>query len=334
MKTSKTNTPKLNSVAKSAQDLYESKVGTVISQIEDLMSTGQFRLRWDAAPCNFETKRKYNGLNLLLIAFTQMLNPEAKSKYWLTLNQANKLGFRITKGAKSTSIICWISNKYKVEETDENGNKETVSKSGRLFPKPYNIFNIKQTTAEFELEEPAKTVSFDENLQKLKNMMDATDVGFKEGGDRACYSPLRHEIKMPQFCYFIGESQELKEQFYLTTLAHELAHSTMQKLRPAHYYGFINQNVLEPMSTALYAKEEVVAELTAALLCATLGIEKQVLPDHAGYVHGWLQAAKKESPLYFNTACKLAGLAHDYLMSKIDSDFSFDETLFKEEAQS
>lgn len=318
------NATKLNSVAQSAKDLYESKVGSVITQIEELMVTGEFRLRWDATPCNFETKRKYNGLNLLLIAFTQMLNPDAQSKYWLTMKQVNKLGYRVKKGAKSTPIVCWISKKYEVEETDEHGNKTTVTKSGRFYPKPYNVFNIDQTNADFKEEVAVTTPSFEENLQKLKRMMEITNVGFSEGGDRAFYSPLRHSIKMPRFNDFNGETQELKEQFYLTTLCHEIAHSTMEKLRPSHYHGFVNQTVFEPMSKALYGKEEVVAEITAALLCATLGIEKQVLPDHAAYVRGWLEAAKKESPLYFNTACKLAGQTHDYLMSRIDDDFSFD----------
>lgn len=314
------------SVAETAKQLYESTSGPIITQLEELMVTGELRLRWDAAPCNYITKNKYKGINLVIIAYMQMLDPSLTSKYWMTCKQANKIGHRVTKGAASTPVVRWVSKKYENEEIDKDGNKQVVVKSGRLFPRVFNVFNLTQTSAaEEEVRDVRTTESFDVILEKLKTIMHETDVKFLETGNKACYSPLRHQIKMPPFCYFNGDTQELKEQFYLSTLCHELAHSTMQKLRPAHYYGFINQNPYEPISKALYGKEEVVAEITATLLCATLGIEKQVLPDHAAYIRGWLEDAKKESPLYFNTACKLASQAHDFLMSKIDPSYSSEE---------
>lgn len=322
-KTSKTtNTDKkLSSVDKATKDLYESKAGSVILQIEEMMSTGEFRLRWDAHPCNFISKRRYSGLNLIMIAFANMANENCSSKYWLTFNQAKKLNYNVQKGEKSTTVVAWIRSKYQVEETDDKGEKQTISKSGRLYPKSHSIFNLKQTDAPVDVV-PPKTASFTETLDKLKTMMQESGVTFSQGGNSASYSAASHRICMPLFEDFIGETQELREMLYLTTLCHELAHSTMKALRPAYYHKRVTPNPFEPVSIADRGKEEVVAELTAAMLCATLNVEKQVLPDHAGYIRGWLEAAKSESPLYFTTACRLASEAHDLLMSYIDPSFA------------
>lgn len=316
-------TPKTNT-----EKLYEGKAGEIIKAMEDRMCEGTFRLRWDARPSNYLSKRPYTNMNLLLIAFSEMISENPfQSRYWLTLKQANKLGYRINKGATATYIVGWFKSQYEVEETDEHGVKQTVKKQGRLSCKPFAIYNLEQTNAPVETEESVKkSASFEENLAILKKMLSDTDVEFLQGGDRAYYSPLHHSIKMPFFQHFVGDTQEIREQLYLTTVAHELAHSTMKVLRPEHYHPFVNQNVFEPASEFLYAKEEVVAEITAAMLCATLGIEKQVLPDHFAYVRGWLNKAKEESPLYFSTACRLATQAHDFLMSKVDSSFTYNES--------
>jgi antirestriction protein ArdC len=323
------NTAKVNK--SSTETIYESKVGEVIKQIEEKISEGTFNLRWDATPCNFNSKRKYTNLNLLLILFNQMIKgSDYQSKFWLTAKQAAALGYSIKKGEKATYISCWFSvkkpddsnteSKSQVESNSIDSDDQT--KKMRMAHKSVAIFNLEQTTATIETQPISRTsYTFSEQLDALKTMMFKTNVEFNEGGDSAFYSPLHHSIKMPFFQHFIGESQTVREHLYLTTLAHELAHSTMQKLRPQHYNPMVDSS----SSKFLYAKEEVVAEITAAMLCATLGIEKQILLDHCAYIRGWLDLAKQETPNYFTQACKLASEAHDYLISQVD--FNFDVSM-------
>ena len=61
-----------------------------------------------------------------------------------------------------------------------------------------------------------------------------------------------------------------------------------------------------------YAKEELVAELGAAFLCADLGITPDVRPDHAAYIGSWLEALKGDKRFIF-TAAAHAQRAADYL---------------------
>jgi antirestriction protein ArdC len=51
-----------------------------------------------------------------------------------------------------------------------------------------------------------------------------------------------------------------------------------------------------------YAKEELVAELGAAFLCADLGITPEVRDDHAAYIASWLKALKDDKRLIFSAA--------------------------------
>ena len=61
-----------------------------------------------------------------------------------------------------------------------------------------------------------------------------------------------------------------------------------------------------------YAREELVAELGAAFLCADLGISLTPRPDHAAYIQGWLTALKQDQRAIFTAASK-ASAASDYL---------------------
>jgi antirestriction protein ArdC len=61
-----------------------------------------------------------------------------------------------------------------------------------------------------------------------------------------------------------------------------------------------------------YAREELVAELGAAFLCADLGIAPEVRSDHAAYIATWLKVLKDDKRLIFSAAGH-AQRAADYL---------------------
>jgi antirestriction protein ArdC len=85
------------------------------------------------------------------------------------------------------------------------------------------------------------------------------------------------------------------ESFY-STLAHEMTHWTKAPSRLARDFG------RERFGDEGYAKEELVAELGAAFLCADLGITPEVRDDHAAYIASWLKALKDDKRLIFAAA--------------------------------
>jgi antirestriction protein ArdC len=51
-----------------------------------------------------------------------------------------------------------------------------------------------------------------------------------------------------------------------------------------------------------YAREELVAELGAAFLCADLGITPEIRDDHAAYLGHWLSVLKEDKRAIFSAA--------------------------------
>ncbi len=95
---------------------------------------------------------------------------------------------------------------------------------------------------------------------------------------------------------------------YAATLAHELTHWTKHENRLARDFG------RKLFGDEGYAKEELVAELGSAFLCADLGITPEVREDHAAYISSWLQVLKGDKRMIF-TATAHAQRATDYLHS-------------------
>jgi antirestriction protein ArdC len=93
---------------------------------------------------------------------------------------------------------------------------------------------------------------------------------------------------------------------YAATLGHECVHWTKHDKRLARDFGRVK------WGDEGYAKEELVAELGSAFLCADLGITPEVRDDHAAYIASWLEALKNDKRLIF-TAAAHAQRAADYL---------------------
>src|SRR6202035_4732889 len=96
-----------------------------------------------------------------------------------------------------------------------------------------------------------------------------------------------------------------KESYYATAL-HELTHWTKHERRLSRDFG------RKAFGDAGYAREELVAELGAAFLCADLGIEAEPREDHAAYLDHWLQVLKDDKRAIFQAAA-YAQKASDFL---------------------
>lgn len=123
-------------------------------------------------------------------------------------------------------------------------------------------------------------------------------------GDSAYFSISKNEIVMP-------EKRQFKdgESFY-SNLFHEMGHSTgaegqLDRIKPATF------------GSAEYAREELVAELTAALTAQRYGMTKHLKGDSAAYLKSWLDSLK-ESPQFIKTTLLDVKKATSMLTQHID----------------
>lgn len=90
-----------------------------------------------------------------------------------------------------------------------------------------------------------------------------------------------------------------------------MSHSTgaekrLNRLRPS-YFG-----------SDEYAKEELVAEMTAALLCSRYGMEKHIKEDSIPYLKTWLNSLKAE-PTFIRSVLLDVKRASSYIGQRIDA---------------
>jgi antirestriction protein ArdC len=119
-------------------------------------------------------------------------------------------------------------------------------------------------------------------------------------GNRAFYSPLDDSITLPPFAAFFSPTD------YYSTRAHETGHWTSHALR-------CNRELGKRFGDNAYAVEELVAELTAAFVCAHLGLSSEPREDHAQYIASWLRVLNADKRAIFTAASK-AQQAADFMI--------------------
>lgn len=247
------------------------------------------------APRNLITGKPYRGINVLLLASQPFSSP-----FWLTFKQARDKGGNIRKGEKGTAVIFW--NWVEVEDT-ETGEEKSIP-----FMRYYTVFNLEQTEgietppSPSTIEKPFNPIQTAENI--IAAMPQRPEI--RHFGNQAYYKPAIDYVNMPPQATFH------QEEGYYCTLFHELAHST------GHSSRLARKGVTEPTAFASheYSKEELIAELTAAFLCAETRIEQTTIDNSAAYIQSWLKELKNDKTMVILAAGQ-AQKAADLIMSRI-----------------
>ena len=243
-------------------------------------------------PTNIASKKPYRGINVAMLMMTDFT-----SNLWGTYKQWGDKGFQVQKGSKGTMVVLW---KPMAKDIKDPATGDTEKKEWMML-RTFTVFNADQT----DYEEPA--VDGEERvfnaIENAEEYVQNTGVELFHGGDRAFYVPSRDIVQMPTKTDFHDE------EGYYATLLHELTHWTGHKSRADRSKGMQGR-----FGTEAYAAEELVAELGAAILCATLGITQEPREDHAKYLKSWLKVLKSDKKAIFTAASK-AQQAVDYLDS-------------------
>ena len=283
------------------------------------------------------TGRTYSGGN----SFFLMADTSEKgynTPVYMTFKQAKDRNLHVNAGEKSVPIFKWgLSIKDEkgktVSEEDYNAmSKEERDKfSVRPYPKVYHVFNIDQTNLSEVNKKKydaivARFKAPDEEVKDSKGMYinDALDRMFKEKAwhcdirydkpsSRAFYVPSQDFIVLPMKEQFkIGKTAEevyRDGMEYYSTALHEMGHSTGHESRLNRQFG--------AKRTDGYAHEELIAEMTAALVGSTMGFDKKILENNANYLKGWLENLKR-NPESITTIMSDVGKASDMIIEKID----------------
>lgn len=281
--------------------------------------------------------RTYSGGN----SFFLMADTSEKgynTPVYMTFKQAKDRNLHVNAGEKSVPIFKWgLSIKDEkgktVSEEDYNAmSKEERDKfSVRPYPKVYHVFNIDQTNlsevnkkkydaivARFKAPEEevkdSKGMYINDALDRMfKEKAWHCDIRYNKPSSRAFYVPSQDFIVLPMKEQFnIGKTAEevyRDGMEYYSTALHEMAHSTGHASRLNRQFG--------AKRTDGYAHEELIAEMTAALVGSTMGFDKKILENNANYLKGWLENLKR-NPESITTIMSDVGKASDMIIEKID----------------
>lgn len=296
--------------------------------------------------------REYNGMNALMLML-QCEKNGYKIPVFCTFDRVaalnfdkNKQGDRkpmvdengdklplvsINKGEKSfpvfiTTFTCIDKDsheKIKYDDYKQMSNEE--KKNIAVYPKLqiYNVFNVSQTNLKearpelyAKFEEANKVATGETKGDGRMIDFPAVDAMIEKNGwvcpiypkhqDNAYFSISKDEIVVPEKSQFING-----ESFY-SNLLHEMTHSTgteerLNRFKQGNGFG-----------SAEYSREELVAELSAALIASRYGMEKNVKEDSCAYLKSWL-GSLKESPEFLKTTLLDVKRASSMITQRIDA---------------
>ncbi len=240
-------------------------------------------------PKNLISGRDYRGINRFMLSLGKFSSP-----YWITRKQIFAKGGAIRKGERSMPVIFWKVSDSKTE-TDKSGRPKKM-----FLLRYYNVWNAEQTSGiEYPKPEPIIHEPIPECESVVANMPNRPTI--EHGGDRACYAAASDVVTMPPMTTF-----DLIEGYY-ATIFHELSHATGHKSRVGRD--------LSSAGRGTYAREELVAEMSQAFLCAVCGIEMKTIENTAAYIQNWMKAIKSD-PKLLVTAAGRAQKSADYILDR------------------
>ena len=294
--------------------------------------------------------RNYNGMNSVVLMLMQEKNGWQTSRY-ATFDRIVSMNFTkgkdgksvpavdadgnklphvgINKGEKSTPVMLTIftcvnqETKERIKYDDYKQLSQEERANYAVYPKlqVYNVFNLDQTNlkeARPEIYQKFLDEADGRRFESSEGMRDfpALDAMIEKDlyvcpikpthGDDAYYSISRDEIVIPEKSQFIdGES------FY-SNLLHEMSHasgseSRLNRLKPSQSFG-----------SEAYGREELVAELTAALVSSQYGMEKHVKSDSAAYLKSWLNSLHQD-PQFIKTTLMDVKRSASFIGQRLDA---------------
>ena len=272
-----------------AEDIYASVNARIDAALE--RGTVPWLQPWiggDNYARNLQSGKAYRGINALLLS--SFINPDFTDPRWTTFAAAKKMGGSVRKGEKSSLVTLW--KRIRIKDPDADGGSRTI---GLL--RYFRVFNVEQVRwpegvlSPFERE--ARPDGWDADaaaestLDAFLASANAPTIGY--GGSSAHYSPGTHSLQLPLRGAFRSAAG-----FYGTAF-HECAHSTGHK-------SMLDRSLTCKVGDS-YAREELVAEFTSTMVCASVGVDG-AFENSAAYINSWRQRISADPKLLVTAAGK------------------------------
>ncbi len=294
-----------NRATSTRSSLYDDITDRIIAELEE------GRLPWVqpwgtpdaeaplAMPRNAATSRQYSGINILIL-WGAVVRHGYPGQHWLTFRQAQALGGTVRKGERGTTVV--YADRFVPEDERRRASESGEEPGSIAFLKRYTVFNTAQCEGlpeEIAITAPPPPPGMIE--PQVEALIEATGIDFRIGGNRAFYVPALDYVQVPPpQAYFEPIN-------WHRTALHELGHATGHASRLARDFsgGF---------GTKAYALEVLVAEMSAAFCCASLGIVPTV--RHADYIGSWLEVLREDNRAIVRAASQ-ASRAADWLLAHL-----------------
>lgn len=281
-------------------NIYQMVTDRIIAEMEKGIIPWQ--KPWNGGECciSHTTGKPYSWLNQLMLG--------GKVGEWLTFKQCKAEGGNVRRGKKGCPVVFWSFNDKKVKDVDADGNEIVRIIHGHPFLKYYTVFHVDQCEGikpRFDKEIKAydhDPINAAENVVTTYFARESCTLNVYQSA-QAFYSPSTDSVTVPQMSQY-----EIPKEYY-STLFHEMTHSTGHTSR-------LNRIVkTAAFGSKDYSKEELVAEMGAAMLVAKVGIDcERAFRNSVGYLQGWLKALSNDNKLIILAAGK-AEAAVNYILN-------------------
>jgi antirestriction protein ArdC len=292
--------------ARSGQDrtsLYQEITDKIIAELE--AGRAPWVQPWGTAaakatfamPRNASTHRRYSGINVLIL-WGAVIERGFSSQSWLTFRQALGLGGNVRKGERGTTVV--YADRFTPEDERRRATETGEEAQAIPFLKRFTVFNAAQCEGlPDEMMAVAPPVETGLVLPQAEALIRATGIDFRIGGARAFYSPTHDFVQVPPpQAYFEPIN-------WHRTALHEVSHASGAAHR-------LNRDLSGSFGSKAYAREELIAEMASAFVCASLGIVPTV--RHADYLGSWLEVLREDDRAIVRAA-SAASKAADYLLA-------------------
>jgi antirestriction protein ArdC len=267
-----------------------------------------------AMPKNAATGRRYSGINVLTL-WSAVIERGFPVQSWLTFRQAQSLGGRIRKGERGTTVF--YADRFIPGDAERRAHE--TGKEARAIPflKRFTVFSLAQCEGLPEDLTTALPVPESGLIEpKVAALIEASHIEFRIGGDQAFFMPAGDYVQVPPPRAFFEPIN------WHRTALHELGHASGAEHR-------LNRDLSGSFGSKKYAFEELIAELSAAFCCASLGIEPTL--RHADYIGAWLEVLREDNRAIVRAASQ-ASKAADFLLGFLPGDHAEVSTADQREA--
>lgn len=284
-------------------NLYEEVTASIIAELEAgrlpwVQPWGRTGTTGPSLPRNALTGRNYSGVNVLIL-WGAVIEHGWPSQSWLTFRQAQEAGGCVMKGEHGVTVV--YADRFTPEAEKERAKRDGDDARAVSFLKRFTVFNVAQCEGlRAGLASDPAPLPDREIVPVAEDVIAASGVDFRIGGDRAFYAPDPDFVQVPPQPAFFEQIN------YYRTCLHELTHATGHPKR-------LGRDLKNTFGSKDYAREELVAEMGSAFLCAALGIAPTV--RHADYIGSWLAVLREDSRAIFRAA-SAATKAADWLLTR------------------